>query len=66
MELALQGTLEVGWEKEEKLATMSLEFEFHLQLPCDSPLMELSDFRQSAPRENEPECKQTLKNMFHG
>ena len=35
-----------GWEKEGELATMSLEFEFHLQFPCGSPLTELSDFCQ--------------------
>ena len=31
-------------EKEGELVTMSLEFEFHLQFPCGSPLTELSDF----------------------
>ena len=64
--LALWGALAAGWEKVGKLASMSLEFEFHLQFPCDSLLTELSDFRQLAQRENEPECKQTLKNMCQG
>ena len=30
---AFWGTLAAGWEKEGELATMSLEFEFHLQFP---------------------------------
>ena len=47
---------------EGELATTSLEFEFRLQFPRGSPMTELSDFRQSARRENERECKQTLKN----
>ena len=34
--------------KEGELATKSLEFEFHLQSPCGSPLTELSDFCQLA------------------
>ena len=41
---------------------MSLEFEFHLQFPCDSLSSELSDFCQSAQCGNEHKCKQTLKN----
>ena len=41
---------------------MSLEFEFHLQFPCGSPLTELSHFgRQLVRSGNECECKQTLK-----
>jgi len=47
-EQALQGALVVGQEKEGELATTSLEFEFHLQFPCGSPLTELSNFCQSA------------------
>ena len=43
---ALQGSLAAGWEKERDLATLSLEFEFHLQFPCDSPSTELADFCQ--------------------
>ena len=51
-----------GRAKEGELATTSLEFELHLQLPCGSLSTELSDFRQSAQSKKEPECKQTLKN----
>ena len=51
------GALAGGQEKEGE----SLEFEFHLQFPCGSPLTELSDFRQLARSGNERECKQTLK-----
>ena len=58
----LQGTLAAGWEKEGELATMSLEFEFHLQLPHSSPSTEQSDFHHSVQSGNEHECKQTLKN----
>jgi len=36
-EQALLGTLVAGQEKEGELATMSLEFEFHLQFSCGSP-----------------------------
>ena len=61
-EQALRGALAAGREKEEEFATTSLEFEFSLQFPCDSPSTELSDFRQSARSRNERECKQTLKN----
>ena len=49
-------------EKEGELATMSLEFEFHLQFPCGSLSTELSDFRQSTRSRNERKCKRTLKN----
>ena len=62
---ALQGAVAVGQEKDGELATMSLEFEFHLQFPCDSPSTKLSDFRQSARSRNEHECKQTLKNIIN-
>ena len=60
-EQALRGALAAWREKEGELATMSLEFEFHLQFPCGSPSTELSDFRQSARSGNERECKQTSK-----
>ena len=59
---ALQGALAAGREKEGELATMSLEFEFHLQFPHSSPSTELSDFHHSVQSGNEHECKQTLKN----
>ena len=59
---ALLGVLAARLEKEGKLVTTSLEFEIHLQFPCGSPLIELSDFGQSARSGNERECKQTLKN----
>ena len=36
-EQALRSDTAMGWEKEGELATMSLEFEFHLQFPCGSP-----------------------------
>ena len=63
---ALVGALAVGREKEGELATMSLEFEFHLQFLCVFPLTELSDFGQSARNGNKCECKQTLKIMCQG
>ena len=65
-EQALCGALVVRQEKEGELATTSLEFEFHLQFSCGSLSTELSDFCQSAPRGNEQECKQTLKNLCQG
>ena len=55
-----------GREKVGELATTSLEFDFHLQLPCGFPSTELSDFRQSARSGNERKCKQTLKNRCQG
>ena len=45
---ATQSALAAGREKEGELATTSLEFEFHLYIPCGSPSTELSDCRQSA------------------
>ena len=65
-EQTLWGALAVGWEKEGELATMSLEFEFHVQFPCGSLSTELLDFCQSAQSGNEHECKQTLKNRCQG
>ena len=47
-EQALRSALAAGQGKEGELATMSLEFEFHLQFRRSSPWTELSDFRQSA------------------
>ena len=64
-EQALQGALAVGQEKEGELATMSLEFEFHLQFPCGSPSTELSVFRQSARSENEREVKMSANVNKH-
>ena len=52
-EQALRGR--AGREKEGELANTSLEFEFHLQFPCGSPLTELSHFHQS--RRSRNECK---------
>ena len=46
-EQALRGALAAGLEKEGKLATTSLKFDFHLQFPCGSLSTELSDFCQS-------------------
>ena len=43
-----EGALVATREEEGKLATTSLEFEFHLQFPCGFPSTELSDFCQSA------------------
>ena len=62
----LRGALAAGREKEGELATLSLEFEFHVQFPCVSPSTELSDFRQSARSRNERKCKQILKNAWQG
>ena len=53
-------------KKKGELATMPLEFEFHLQFPCGSPSTELSDFRQSTRSRNERECKRTLKTTCQG
>ena len=36
-EQALRGALAAGREKEGELATLSLEFEFHVQFACGSP-----------------------------
>ena len=36
-EQVFRGALAAGREKEGELATMYLEFEFHLQFPCASP-----------------------------
>ena len=48
-EQALGGAMAARREKEGELATLPLEFEFHLQFQgCGSPSTELSDFRQSA------------------
>ena len=60
------GALAAEREKEEELATESLEFEFHLQLPCGSPSTELPDFRQSARRVNERETTAAKKNTSQG
>ena len=62
------GALAAEREKEEELATghESLEFEFHLQLPCGSPSTELPDFRQSARRVNESETTAAKKNTSQG
>ena len=60
-EQALRGALAAGQENQGELAITSLEFEFHLQLPCGSPSTELSDFPQSAKSRNNKKCKQTLK-----
>ena len=49
-----------------RLATTSLEHEFHLQFPCGSLSTELSDFHQLEQRENKHECEQTLKNTCQG
>ena len=53
-EQTLREALAVGQEKEEELVTTSLEFEFHLQFPYDSPPTLLSGLRQSL--RNELEC----------
>ena len=47
-EQALRGALVAGRENQGERAITSLEFEFHLQLPCGSPSTELPDFPQSA------------------
>ena len=54
-----------GAENKGDLATTSLEFKFHLQFPCGSPSIELSNVCQSARSENERESKETLKNTWH-
>ena len=63
---ALQGALAAGRENEGEPATMSLEFEIHLQFPCDSLPTELSDFYQSGQTEKECKCKKRLEDMCRG
>ena len=55
----LQGPVAEGREKEGEHATMSLEFEFHLQFPSGSLLTELSD---SA---NQPEAETNMNVNKH-
>ena len=55
-----------GAEKKGELAITPLEFEFHLQFPCGSPLTELSDFPQSEESGKECECNQPLKSTCQG
>ena len=43
-----------GRENEGELATTSLEFEFHLQFPCDSPSTELSARSRNEHRKHVP------------
>ena len=57
----LHYTVLLAWEKEGELATIYLEFEFHLQFPCGSLSTKLSDFCQSASSGNKGKWKQTLK-----
>ena len=45
---------------------MSLEFEFHLQFPCDSLPTELSNFHQSVQNEKECKFQQRLEDMCRG
>ena len=54
-EQALLGALASGRENEGELATTSLKFEFHFQVPCGFPLTGLSEST------NQGERKQTLK-----
>ena len=54
---ALRDTLAAGREKEGELATMSLKFEFHLQLPCGAQSTELLDF----PNQREAETSANVK-----
>ena len=60
------GRSDGGAGKEGELATTSLEFEFHVQIPCGSRSTELSDFRQSARRGNELECNKHWKTRAKG
>ena len=55
-----------GLKKEGELANTSLEFEFHLQIPCGSRSTEVSDFRQSARSGNERECNKHWKTSAKG
>ena len=67
-EQAFWGTLTVGQEKEEELATTSLQFKFHLQFPVAPRLLtEFSDFSKSVQSGNDGmKPKQTLKNHAKG
>ena len=56
-EQALRDTLAAGREKEGELATMSLKFEFHLQLPFGAQSTELLDF----PNQREAETSANVK-----
>ena len=49
-----------------RLATASLENEFHLQFPCGLWSTELPDFCQLVQRGNKCGCEQTLKNTCQG
>ena len=60
------GRSDGGAGKEGELATTSLEFEFHLQIPCGSRSTELSDFRQSARSGNERKCNKHWKSRAKG
>ena len=61
-EQALRGALRrAGKRKESQCNCVS---EIFIPPPCGIPSTELVDFRQSARRENELECKQTLKNTW--
>ena len=51
-EQAFRGALAAGRENQGEITITSLEFDFHLQLPCGSPSTELSDFPQSAKSRN--------------
>ena len=56
-EQALRGALAAVWEKEGELATTSLKFEFHLQLPFGAQATELLDF----PNQREAETSANVK-----
>ena len=60
-EQALRDARAAGREKEGELAITSLEFEFQLHFPYGSPLNELSDFCQSARRENDHLCQSAFR-----
>ena len=60
-EQALWGALATRREKQEEIATTSVEFKLRLQFPYDFPSTELSDFAQSARSGNEREYRKTLK-----
>ena len=61
-EQALRGALWRGGKRKE--SQCNCVSEILIPPPCGIPSTELVDFRQSARRENELECKQTLKNTW--
>ena len=65
-EQALRDTLAAGREKEGELATTSLKFEFHLQLPFGAQSTELLDFPNQREAETSANVKKHWKTRAKG